>query len=41
MLGKIEGGRRMEKESLDLEKKTTVSYTLAESSYFGENKTEL
>ena len=29
------------KESLGLEKKTTVSKALAESSNFGENKTEL
>jgi len=29
------------KESLGLEKKTTVSNALAESSNFGENKTEL
>ena len=29
------------KESLGLEKKTTVSKALAESSHFGENKTEL
>ena len=29
------------KESLGLEKKTTVSKALAESSNFGENKTEI
>ena len=33
--------QREEEESLGLEKKTTVSKALAESSNFGENKTEL
>ena len=41
MLGKTEGRRRMMKEFWGLEKKTTVSYALAESSNFGENRTEL
>ena len=41
MLGKTEGRRRMMKEFWGLEKKTTVSYALTESSNFGENRTEL